>query len=170
VRDLPFCNVRNKAMEKNTFDKRFAKTIFQYIQSYLSDKKTAHQSIKVVYLFGSVLDSNKFKSASDIDIAFLVDRDLYKEDPLLASSPSYLLATEIGLMLDRQTDVTILNSASLETAYQIIVTGELMYECDNNLRIEYEIALKGLYFDFKSFLNRLRSQHRSRLNGDTRAL
>jgi len=91
-------------MKKKTFDNKLAKTIFQYIQSYLSDRKTAHQSIKAVYLFGSVLDLNKFKSASDIDMAFLVDRDLYKEDPLLASTSSYLLATEIGLMLDRQTD------------------------------------------------------------------
>jgi hypothetical protein len=97
-------------------------------------------------------------------------KDLYKEDLLLACSSSYLLATEIGLMSDRQTDVTILNSASLETAYQIIVTGTLIYECDNNLRIEYEIALKGLYFDCKPFLNTLRSQHISRLNGNTRAL
>lgn len=170
MRQVPFCNIRNKAMEKKPFDNKFIKIILNYIQSYLSDRKTAHQSIKAVYLFGSVLDLNKFKPASDIDMAFLVDKDLYKEDPLLASTSSYLLATEIGLMLDRQTDITILNSASLETAYQIIVTGELMYECDNNMRIEYEIALKGLYFDFKPFLNTLRSQHRSRLSGDTRAL
>ena len=157
-------------MGKNILNKSFEKTVQKFIQSRIFDIKPVCQSIKAVYLFGSVLDSNRFKTASDIDIAFLVDRNLYKKDPLSATSSSYLLATEIGLRFDRQTDVTILNSASLETAYQIIVTGELIYEYDNNLRIEYEIALKGLYFDFKPFLNTLRSQHISKLKGNAHLL
>ncbi len=157
-------------MKKDNSDNRFVEKICKSIRSYILCTKDAQKSIKAVYLFGSVLDSNKFKYNSDVDIAFLVDKDLYKGDPLLASSASYSLATEIGLMLDRQTDVTILNSASIETAYQVIVSGSLVYEFDNNLRIDYEIALKGLYFDFKPFLNTLRSQHISRLNENVRAL
>ena len=157
-------------MEKDISNNSFVKKIYKFIQSYIADTKIAHQSIKAVYLFGSVLEPNEFKPGSDIDIAFLVDKDLYKDDPLSASSSSYSLAAEIGLMLDRQTDVTILNSASIETSYQVIVTGTLIYEFDNNLRIEYEIALKGLYFDFKPFLNTLRSQHISKLNENARAL
>ncbi len=157
-------------MKKEIVNNSYVKKICKFIKSYFSDEKTAQYSIKAVYLFGSVLDSNKFKYNSDVDIAFLVDKDLYKDDPLLASSASYSLATEISLMLDRQTDVTILNSASIETAYQVIVAGSLVYEFDNNLRIDYEIALKGLYFDFKPFLNTLRSQHISKLNESTRTL
>jgi len=157
-------------MGKNILNTKFEKTVQKLIQSHIFDLQPVYQSIKAVYLFGSVLDSNRFKPVSDIDMAFLVDMDLYKKDPLLATSSSYLLATEVGLRFDRQTDVTILNSASFETAYQVIVTGELIYEYDNNLRIEYEIALKGLYFDFKPFLNTLRSQHIARLKGNAHTL
>jgi predicted nucleotidyltransferase len=158
-------------MGKNILKKSFGKTVQKFIRSHIFDIQPVCQSIKAVYLFGSVLlDPNKFKTASDIDIAFLVDNNMYKKDPLSATSSSYFLATQIGLKFDRQTDVTILNSASLETAYQVIVTGEMIYEYDNNLRIEYEIALKGLYFDFKPFLNTLRSQHISRLKGNTHTL
>jgi len=53
--------------------------------------------------------------------------------------------------------VVILNAASVETAYQVITTGELLYEKDAADRLEYEIALKGMYFDFKPFLDELRS-------------
>ena len=157
-------------MGKNILKKSFGKTVQKFIRSHIFDIQPVCQSIKAVYLFGSVLDANRFKTDSDIDIAFLVDKNLYKKDPLSATSASYFLATQIGLKFDRQTDVTILNSASLETAYQIIVTGELIYEYDNNLRIEYEIALKGLYFDFKPFLNTLRLQHISKLKGNAHLL
>jgi hypothetical protein len=87
-----------------------------------------------------------------------VDQVLYKKDPFMASSPAYLAATQIGLMLNRQTDVVVLNSASIETAYQIVTTGKVIFEADHDCRIEYEIVLKGLYFDFKPFLDKLR-QH-----------
>ncbi len=90
-----------------------------------------------------------------IPMAFLVDRVRYKQDPFMASSPAYLAATHIGLMLNRQTDVIVLNSPSIETAYQVLTTGKVVFEADQDSRIGYEIVLKGLYFDFKSFLNNL---------------
>jgi predicted nucleotidyltransferase len=58
-------------MGKKFFDNRFTKTILKYIQSCLSGK-IALQSIQAIYIFGSVLDSNKFKSASDIDMAYKI--------------------------------------------------------------------------------------------------
>lgn len=75
-----------------------------------------------------------------------------------------MIATEIGMILERQTDVIILNSASIETAYQAVTTGMLMYEKDREKRIEYETSLKGLYFDFKPFLQSLRTKTMMHLN------
>jgi hypothetical protein len=42
----------------------------------------------------------------------------------------------------------------------VITTGKLLYENDPDDRFEYEIALKGMYFDFKPFLDELRKYKR----------
>ncbi|MFO7912677.1 MAG: nucleotidyltransferase domain-containing protein [Desulfotignum sp.] len=132
------------------------------INAYISDSIEAKQSITIVYLYGSVLHPEKFRHKSDIDLAFLLDPSLYKKDPLIYSTPAYMAATEIGLMANRQTDVNILNAASIETAYQAITTGIVLYETDHENRLEYESLVRGLYFDFKPFLQNLRakSMHR----------
>ena len=138
------------------------------IKAYISESKEAGQAVKFAYIFGSVLHSEKFRKNSDIDLAFFIDRSLYKKDPLSASAPAFIAATEVGLLLNHQTDVIILNSASIETAYQVITTGKVLYETNHEERIEYEISLKGLYYDFKPFLEELRKKSISRLCGKER--
>ncbi|RLC18929.1 MAG: hypothetical protein DRH93_16050 [Deltaproteobacteria bacterium] len=132
-------------------------TIDKKIHDCISTSASAFESIKIAYVFGSILDETSFKSTSDIDLAFLLDQHLYRKDPLTASYHAYNISTEIGLALDKQTDVLILNSASIETAFQVITTGNALYEYNTEDRIQYEIALKGMYFDFKPFLNIVRS-------------
>ena len=112
--------------------------------------------IAVVYLFGSFLRGG-LRIDSDIDLAFLLDEKAYKSDPIIAMSPAHLIAAQVGMKFDRQTDVMILNSASLELAYEVITTGKRIYEIDPDLRIEYEIKIKGMYFDFRPFLEKLRA-------------
>jgi len=72
-----------------------------------------------------------------------------------------MAATEIGMMLNRQTDVIILNSASIETTYQAVTSGKVIFEADHDNRLEYEATVRGLYFDFKPFLDTLRSRGNS---------
>ena len=120
-------------------------------------------SIVAAYAFGSCLRDD-FKDRSDIDLAFLVPHAAYREDPLKAIAPAHILAAEIGLALDRETDVTILNSASLEMAFEIISHGECIYESDAEERIQHELKVKGMYHDFKPFIDELRSK---RLKGLT---
>jgi len=150
-----------KNLHKNN---HFVKNIGRKVCSFIFNSETAIKSIETVYIFGSVLDEKNFKHSSDIDIAFLVDKSMYKQDPLKASTDSYLISTQIGLSLDRQTDVIILNSTSIETTFQIISTGMVIYENNSEKRIEYEIAMKGLYYDFKPFLDTLRSKAMTELN------
>ncbi len=114
-------------------------------------------SIVSVYLFGSYLEGNAGKT-SDIDLAFLLDEKVYKSDPIIAMSPAHLIAAKIGMQFDRETDVTILNSASLEIAYEVVTTGKCLFELDPDMRMEYELKIKGMYFDFKPFLEELRAK------------
>ncbi len=110
-----------------------------------------------VYIFGSFLKGNSGK-ASDIDLAFLLDEKAYKSDPIIAMSPAHLIAAKVGMQLDRETDVTILNSASLEMAYEVVTSGKCLFELDPDIRMEYEIKIKGMYFDFRPFLEELRAK------------
>lgn len=128
----------------------------------LGKSGAAYPSIKIVYLFGSVLRQENFRPGSDVDMGFLIDRKLHGNDPLSASFEAYHLAAMVSRDLERQTDVVILNSASVEMAYQIITSGRVLYECDPDFRMEYEIAVKGMYFDFKPFIKKIR-QERTRL-------
>jgi predicted nucleotidyltransferase len=114
-------------------------------------------SIVSGYLFGSILKGNAGKT-SDIDLAFLLDEKAYKSDAIIAMSPAHLIAAKVGMQLDRETDVTILNSASLEIAYEVVTTGKCLFEIDPDLRMEYEIKIKGMYFDFRPFLEELRAK------------
>ncbi len=113
--------------------------------------------IAVVYLFGSFLRGG-LRIDSDIDLAFLLDEKAYKSDPIIAMSPAHLIAAKVGMQLDRETDVTILNSASLEMAYEVVTFGKCLFELDPDLRMEYEIKIKGMYFDFRPFLEELRAK------------
>jgi predicted nucleotidyltransferase len=112
-------------------------------------------SIIAVYLFGSCAKDG-IEKASDIDLAFLLDAQAYKADPINAMYPTYLLTAGIAMQFDKETDVTILNSSSLEVAYEIMVTSKCVYESDLELRLDYEIKIRGMYFDFKPFLAELR--------------
>ena len=119
-------------------------------------------SILAVYLFGSLVRGES-GNASDIDLAFLLDEKLYKADPIIAMSPAHLIAAQVGIKFNRETDVTILNSASLEIAYEVITSGKCLYELDPDMRMEYELKIKGMFFDFKPFLEELRAKRLARI-------
>ncbi len=115
-----------------------------------------------VYLFGSCLNSDT-REASDIDLAFLLDGESYKSDPIGAMSPAHLIAAQVGVKYDKETDVTILNSSSLEIAYEVVTTGKCLFELDPDMRMEYELKIKGMYFDFRPFLEELRAKSLAQL-------
>ena len=126
------------------------------LKIYLNETIKDGSFIKAVYLFGSCL-LEEVKEESDIDLALLIDREIYKSDPLKAIRPAYSISTRLGMSLKKEADVTILNASSLEMAYEIITTGKCIFEFDLDLRLEYENTIKGMYFDFRPFLTELRS-------------
>jgi predicted nucleotidyltransferase len=126
------------------------------IQRYIAESQV-DDSIVAVYLFGSCIKGEAEK-ASDIDLSFLLDEQAYKTDPIDAMSPAHLFAAQVGMKFNKETDVTILNSASLEMAYEVVTSGKCLFELDPDMRMEYELKIKGMYFDFKPFLEELRAK------------
>ena len=132
------------------------------LETYLREVIRNAASIVAAYLFGSYARAEE-KAQSDIDLAFLLDEQTYKADPFEAACLAYMIATRIGMRLHMQTDVTILNSSSIETAYEVITTGRCVYESDMDRRLEYEATMRGMYYDFRPFLMQLRSVFLARL-------
>ena len=122
----------------------------------LREHDSSSRIVVAAYLFGSHANAGAGKN-SDLDLAFLLDEQAYKNDPLATVSPAYLAATNLGMSLRKKTDVTILNASSLEIAYEVLITGICLWENNSEKRMEYEIALRGMYFDFRPFLEKLRS-------------
>ena len=113
--------------------------------------------ITAVYLFGSCA-TGESTGSSDVDLAFLFEEKFYRTDPLEAFSDATLIAAKLSSELNKKTDVVVLNSASLELAYEVISTGTCIYEADPDLRVTYEAKTIGLWFDFKPFIEQLRKE------------
>ena len=122
----------------------------------LNNFDSVKRTVDSVYLFGSGVTPGAGKKQSDVDLAFLLDAAAYVADPVAAVAPAYLAAMNLGMSLDIETDVTILNAASLEIAYEVVTTGKCLLDNAPDKRMDYEIAIRGMYFDFKPFLEKLR--------------
>ncbi len=127
------------------------------IRTSLANAFGDESEVLLAYLFGSIL-RDEGKPDSDIDLAFLVEPQAYKDDPLKACAPAHLIAAQSALDLDRETDVIILNFSSIEMCYEIISTGVCIYEREPEVRLEYEAKIRGLYYDFRPFLLNLRAR------------
>ena len=124
----------------------------------VEDDPQLSSTVVTVYLFGSYA-TGFAKRDSDIDLAFLLEEKLYRLYPFESASGAHLVAAHMALSLDAEIDVTVLNGASTEIAYEVITTGICLYDADSDRRFEYEAKVRGLYFDFKPFLDTLRKQY-----------
>jgi len=137
------------------YSKRYINDLIQSMRKFLKDIVVQKPEIVAVYLFGSFA-RDKTRRGSDIDLAFLFDRAFYKNDPYKAFAIAQMTGAEIGEVIGKAVDVSILNGASLFFSYEVISTGFCLYERDYRERIRYEIAIKGQYYDFKPFIMKLR--------------
>jgi len=118
--------------------------------------------VRLVYLFGSRVEDSA-GPLSDYDFGILFDREKFSAniEAEAAHALSKVLETD-------RVDVVPLNRAPIELAYSVIFQGELIYEFDRAIRVEYEARILGLYGDY---LPVLREQRRDILQGgvdDTR--
>jgi predicted nucleotidyltransferase len=112
---------------------------------------------RLVYLFGSRARDDA-RMSSDYDFAVLTDRaaDLEKVQATVAMLFSRTLDIE-------RIDVVMLRNASIELAYAVIATGDVLYERDAAARVDYEAYVLGLYGDY---LPVLKAQREDLLKGD----
>jgi len=136
--------------------------ITRNLEAYLREIIKVTSSIVAVYLFGSYAN-NKGKTISDLDLAFLLDEKTYNADSFEAARYAYMASMRAGIRFRKETDVVILNSSSIELAYEVVVTGHCVYEEDQSRRLEYEAVIRGMYYDFKPFLTELRSRFLEKL-------
>jgi len=129
--------------------------LIQLIKKILVDVAAQRPEIVAVYLFGSFA-RDKSRKSSDVDLAFLFDRTFYKNDSYKAFSIAQIIGADLGEVLGKAVDVSVLNEASLFFSYKVITTGICLYEKDHIERILYEIVIKGQYYDFKPFIMKLR--------------
>ena len=132
------------------------------IGSLLYDALKKVPNVIAVYLFGSYAEG-RAKDTSDLDLAFLLDAKARKEDLTEDVGPVYTVSVQIGTKLGVQTDVTVLNDSSIEMAYEIVTQGRCIYDADSDRRLEYESRVKGMYFDFRPFLEKLRADTIARI-------
>ncbi len=91
-------------------------------------------------------------------MAFFVTPEKYSIDAFECTAPVHMIAGKMGMELDRVIDVTILNSASLEIAYEIVAGGLCLFESDPEQRLQYELKIRGMYFDFRPIIHELRRE------------
>lgn len=139
-----------------------AANILKDLEIYLNEILKDTPSIVAVYLFGSYA-TGKEKAQSDMDLAFLLDAKAYKSDSFEATGPAHMAAMRIGISFKRETDVVILNSSSVELAYEAVTSGRCVYEAEQDRRLEYEATIRSMYYDFRPFLMELRSSFLDRL-------
>jgi predicted nucleotidyltransferase len=113
--------------------------------------------VRAVYLFGSFAHDRQ-RPESDVDLAFLVAHEDYAADAFESTAPLHMIAARMGASLERAVDVTVLNSASLEIAYEVVSGGKCLFESHPEHRLEYELKIRGMYYDFRPFIHELRRE------------
>ncbi|MGQ9569595.1 MAG: type VII toxin-antitoxin system MntA family adenylyltransferase antitoxin [Thermodesulfovibrionales bacterium] len=137
------------------YSKGYNNDLLRSTKKFLEDIVIQKPVIVAVYLFGSFV-REKSRRGSDVDLAFLFERSFYKNDPYKTFMVAQIIGAELGEVIGKAVDISILNKASLVFSYEVISTGVCVYEKDYKERILYEIAIKGQYYDFKPFITKLR--------------
>jgi hypothetical protein len=116
--------------------------------------------IQLAYLYGSQVEGNT-GPLSDWDIGLLFESSTHKDDLVCP------LALELSKAFPGwRFDIVLLGHVPIELAYRIISYGELLYERDVTIRVEFEAKIMGRYGDL---LPLLRSQRQDILKGGEHA-
>ncbi|TEB05679.1 hypothetical protein Psch_02720 [Pelotomaculum schinkii] len=106
---------------------------------------TSIPEIIFAYVHGSFVEQQSFR---DIDVAVYL-----KEENLNELVINYEIELEIKLeeKLNYPVDVRVLNFAPLSFQYHTIKSGVLLFEKDEDRRVEFQTKTLDFYFDFAPF-------------------
>jgi predicted nucleotidyltransferase len=134
----------------------------QTLKDKLPDVLPNLKEVSLVYLFGSRVEG-RLGSMSDYDLGVLVDRTAHEAQ--VHARLTHKLACALGA--DR-IDVVLLNRAPIELAYAIIAQGEVLYQRDVAVRVEYEAQVMNRYGDYLPVLRAQRDDIVRREDDGTR--
>lgn len=134
----------------------------QYVPTVLRDRP-----VMLAYVYGSVAEGCPLPT-SDVDIALVWMPD-NEQTPYERMNAELDLAGEIEAQTGLQNvDVRSINDAPLKVRGQVLTEGQLLYERDEDLRVEYEVYTRNRYFDFLPVLEMMRKAYFERLEADLR--
>lgn len=116
-----------------------------------------YPAIHSAYLFGSVALGHAGPK-SDIDIAIRCASGLPSESVF---NLRLELMDKLENIFERQTDIVVLNSASLVMIRQVLTHGVLLYTRNSEKEHAWAIQKRKEYFDFKYYLDRNRNELKS---------
>jgi predicted nucleotidyltransferase len=110
----------------------------------LRDYFSGQQDVMAAYLFGSRV-VGKMRPDSDVDTAVL----LSEEDGVVRFERRLRLMSEVSDVCGREADVVVLNDAPPLLQGQILRHGWLIFERDQQARVEFEVRAGKIYADLK---------------------
>jgi uncharacterized protein len=106
-----------------------------------------NQPVTLAYLYGSVADGSA-SSASDVDIALVFEPGCLLS-PYERTKRELQIAAGIEDRCDiREADVRSIDNAPLTVQGKVLTEGILLYSRDEDFRVQYEVHVRKLYFDF----------------------
>jgi predicted nucleotidyltransferase len=119
-----------------TMDKR--RSLYSKLRSFFAGARSQFP-VALAYLFGSQA-TGRAGAQSDYDVAVLFDANVSPDD-------RYRLTHQLTGLLDTDVDLVDLARAPIELVYNVIATGQILYEKERRTRVEFEARTLGLYFD-----------------------
>jgi predicted nucleotidyltransferase len=124
------------------------------IQAYLTEQP----DIVLAYLFGSVARGEEGE-LSDVDFAILLESGSDRETRLERQIKYFV---ELDQMISRDVQIVLLNDATPMLAYEVVRDGVLLYERNQQERVDFVVLAMKRYFDVKpmlDFFNQVVIQH-----------
>ncbi|MEG6570494.1 hypothetical protein EDC21_1232 [Thermohydrogenium kirishiense] len=108
------------------------------------DELRKNYDIKLIYVFGSYAKGNNTKN-SDLDIAVLFGDGYDYMDKL------NLIGDLISIFKRDDIDLVVLNTANPVLRHQIIKFGKLIFEENEDIKVEFEVKTLREYMDMEPF-------------------
>ena len=112
--------------------------LYLKLRSFFAETRSQFP-VGLAYLFGSQA-TGQAGAQSDYDVAVLFDGNVSTDD-------RYLLTHQLTELLDTDVDLVDLARAPIELVYNVIATGQILYEKDRTTRVEFEARTLSMYFD-----------------------
>ena len=113
--------------------------------------------VMLAYLFGSVADGTTLPS-SDVDIALVLEPgcDLAPYDRM---KMEFDIAAEVEKRCKvNEADVRSIDSAPLTVKGTVLTEGVLLFSRDEEFRVDYEVYMRKMYFDFLPVAEMMRQE------------